>query len=82
MLVTNYENWYRENLRLDRENTGNLKVQFVWVTWLKSSFLFSLNLFSLKSNFTASHAILGVFSIDIHDLFCREKNYGKLPGFI
>ena len=26
-----YVNWHRENLRLDRENTGNLKIQFEWV---------------------------------------------------
>ena len=26
VIVTNYVNWHRENLRLDTENTGNLKV--------------------------------------------------------
>ena len=31
VIVTNDVNWYRENLRLDRENTGNLKIQFEWV---------------------------------------------------
>ena len=31
ILVTNYVNWHRENLRLDRENTGNLRIQFEWV---------------------------------------------------
>ena len=25
--VTNYVNWHRENLRSDRENTGNLKIE-------------------------------------------------------
>ena len=28
MIVTNHVNWRRENLWLDRENTGNLKMQF------------------------------------------------------
>ena len=31
--VTNYINWHKQNLRLDRksrENTGNLKMQFEW----------------------------------------------------
>ena len=32
-IVTNYGNWHREILRLDRENTGNLKIQFEWVPW-------------------------------------------------
>ena len=31
VIVKNYGNWHRENLRLDRENTGNLKIQFEWV---------------------------------------------------
>ena len=31
VIVTNDVNWHRENLRLDRENTGNLKIQFEWV---------------------------------------------------
>ena len=31
IIVTNYVNWHRENLRLDRENTGNLRIQFEWV---------------------------------------------------
>ena len=31
VIVTNYVNWHRENLRSDRENTGNLKIQFEWV---------------------------------------------------
>ena len=31
VIVTNYVNWYRENLWLDRENSGNLKIQFEWV---------------------------------------------------
>ena len=26
VILTNYVNWHRENLRLDRENTGNLKI--------------------------------------------------------
>ena len=30
-IVTNYGNWHRENLRLDRVNAGNLKIQFAWV---------------------------------------------------
>ena len=32
MIVTNHVNWHRENLRQDRVNTGNLKMQFelVW----------------------------------------------------
>ena len=29
--ATNYGNWHREKLWLDRENTGNLKIQFEWV---------------------------------------------------
>ena len=33
-IVTNHVNWHRENLRSDRENTGNLKTQFEWVPWL------------------------------------------------
>ena len=32
-IVTNYVNWQWENLRLDRENTGNLKRQFDRVPW-------------------------------------------------
>ena len=33
--VANYGNWHREKLQLDRENTGNLKIQFEWVPcWL------------------------------------------------
>ena len=31
VIVTHYVNWHRENLRLDKENTGNLKMQFEWV---------------------------------------------------
>ena len=31
VIVTNHVNWHRENLRSDRENTGNLKMQFEWV---------------------------------------------------
>ena len=31
VIVTNHVNWHRENLQLDRENTGNLKMQFEWV---------------------------------------------------
>ena len=31
VIVTNHVNWHRENLRSDRENTGNLKTQFEWV---------------------------------------------------
>ena len=31
VIVTNHENWHRENLRPDRANTGNLKMQFEWV---------------------------------------------------
>ena len=27
----NHVNWHRENLLSDRENTGNLKIQFEWV---------------------------------------------------
>ena len=30
VIVTNHVNWHRENLRSDRENTGKLKMQFVW----------------------------------------------------
>ena len=29
--VTNYVNWHKAHLWLDRENTGNLKIQFEWV---------------------------------------------------
>ena len=35
VIVTNYGNWHRENLRLDRENTGNLKIQFEWVPYVQ-----------------------------------------------
>ena len=28
VIVTNHVNWHRDNLRSDRENTGNLKMQF------------------------------------------------------
>ena len=31
VIVANHVNWHRENLPLDRENTGNLKMQFEWV---------------------------------------------------
>ena len=31
VIVTNDVNWHRENLRSDRENTENLKMQFEWV---------------------------------------------------
>ena len=31
VILTNYVNWHRENLRSDSENTGNLKIQFEWV---------------------------------------------------
>ena len=31
VIVTNHVNWHRENLRSDRENTGNLKMKFEWV---------------------------------------------------
>ena len=34
VILTNYVNWHRENLRSDRENTGNLKIQFEWVPCL------------------------------------------------
>ena len=34
VIVTNYGNWHRENLRLDRENTGNLKIQLEWIACL------------------------------------------------
>ena len=33
VIVTNHVNWHRENLRSDRENTGNSKTQFEWVPW-------------------------------------------------
>ena len=33
-ILTNYVNWHRENLRSDRENTGNLKIQLEWVPWV------------------------------------------------
>ena len=36
VIVTDYGNWHRENLQLDRENTGNLKIQFEWVPWDQS----------------------------------------------
>ena len=35
--VTNYVNWHRENLWSDRENSGNLKIQFEWVPWYSTS---------------------------------------------
>ena len=31
VIVTNPLNWHRDNLQSDRENTGNLKMQFEWV---------------------------------------------------
>ena len=31
VIVTNDVNWHRENLRSDREKSGNLKMQFDWV---------------------------------------------------
>ena len=31
VIVTNHVNWHRENVRSDRENTGNLKTLFEWV---------------------------------------------------
>ena len=31
VIVTNHVNWHREKLLSDRENTGNLKMQFEWV---------------------------------------------------
>ena len=31
VILTNYLNCHREDLRSDRENTGNLKIQFEWV---------------------------------------------------
>ena len=34
LIITNYVNWHRGNLRLDRENTGNLKMRFEWVPCL------------------------------------------------
>ena len=37
VILTNYVNWQRENLRSDRENTGNLKIQFEWVPWIYES---------------------------------------------
>ena len=30
VILTNYVNWHRENLQSDRENSGNLKIQFEW----------------------------------------------------
>ena len=33
VIVTNHVNWQRENLLSDREKTGNLKMQFEWVTF-------------------------------------------------
>ena len=33
-IVTNHVNWHRDNLPLERENTGNLKMQFEWVPCL------------------------------------------------
>ena len=30
VIVTNHMKWHRENLRSDRENTGNLKMKFEW----------------------------------------------------
>ena len=35
VIVTTYVNWHRENFRLDRENTGNLKIQFEWVPCIR-----------------------------------------------
>ena len=40
VIVTNDVNWHRENLRSDRENTGNLKTQFEWVPWVNQFIAF------------------------------------------
>ena len=37
---TNHVNWHRGNLRSDRENTENLKMQFEWVYLAVSGRLF------------------------------------------
>ena len=31
VIVTNPEDWHRDNLQSNRENTGNLKMKFEWV---------------------------------------------------
>ena len=31
VIVTNHVHWLWENLQSDRENTGNLKMEFEWV---------------------------------------------------
>ena len=48
VIVTNHVNWHRENLRLDRENTGNSKTQFEWVPCITEAYQ------SLYSVFSAS----------------------------
>ena len=35
VIVTHHINWHRENLRSDRENTGNFKMQFEWGPCIK-----------------------------------------------
>ena len=36
VILANYVNWHRENLQSDRENTGNLKIQFEWVPCIQA----------------------------------------------
>ena len=46
VIVTNHVNWHRENLLSDRENTGNLKIQFEWVpcsVGIKYTYLFLIS---------------------------------------
>ena len=33
VIVTNYVNWHGKNLRSDMGNTGNLKIQFEWLSF-------------------------------------------------
>ena len=52
VILTNYVNWHRENFRSDRENTGNLKIQFEWVPCLSRLFPQCHELFMLLFHFS------------------------------
>ena len=45
VILTNHVNWHRENLWSDRENTGNLKIQFEWVPCIEYSYCVTKNPF-------------------------------------
>ena len=52
VIVTNYGNWHRENLRSDRENTGNLNIQFEWVPCHGNSYIL---MYLMSANICAYH---------------------------